>query len=326
MSRILFIVFLIFITTPLAVLSKEPVTIIYVHGFNAADKQIVLDEARNVSNAFAGKTMGPYVFSGKHKVVFWADLFDCDKAYKIYRSGLLSINTDNNFSKRKNTTKFENSLFNPCHSFVHPKDKGSGACSVFFRNAINDFLYQIFCIKDSYEKQNIVIERIQNTADSLCEKYIIIGHSFGAVAAVDFIERKVIGNDKNTQKFVGLITSADLNTTFHANIWDKTLKEDNPKNIAKFIIENNKFWICYNHRNDIVATNLPSQLLNIKAKGNGFIISKTTKSIYTNPYSAMLRPFSMENGKVRAHSWLHLRPDDFAKKVIAAYNEKSSIQ
>lgn len=322
--KILISLFFIFCFVPacFADCPKESVSIIYLHGFNAFDKNIVEDEAKRVAEAFQGREMGKYYFSGKYKTIFWADIYKCDEAFKMYESALMSLNNAHNHSNPRIELSMDRQKFNPFSPLLHPSDKGSGPASTYLRNLVNGFLFQMFFLKDSPDHQKIIMDRMQAAIDETGGRYVIIAHSFGAAAAVDFLLKRIIGNPVNEQNFAGLITSADLSTTFNANYLAQNKDSDPIAKIAKFIIENDKFLICYNHRNDVAATGLPERLTNFKAKGNGVIISRATKSQFFSNYTSILRPFAFDNGKIRAHSWLHLRPDDFADKVIKAYEEE----
>ncbi len=317
-KSLILLFFILFLSLQNIVFSAESVGIIYIHGFSAFNTEETLRDARVVSEAFSGRKMGKYCFNGQYKTVLWADLYACEECYKLYRSGLLSINEAHNCTKRKSTVKVDGKLLNPLLPALSPCDCGSGNYTVFFRNLINDFLFQIFYMKDSAKRQELVMDRIQKTADELGGKYVIVAHSFGAVGAVDFVERRVMNNPKNSENFVGIITSADVNSTFNACHWADVLKEEN--NFVKYMIENGKFWICYNHRNDVVATNLPEQVLNYKANGDGFIVSETTRSNFIR----RVNPFSGDNGKVRPHLWMLWQPEDFAKKVVAVYEKNTT--
>lgn len=317
--------------------AKIPLTIVYIHGFNAFDVDETLWEADSLTKAFCNKYLGDYRFNCRHEMVLWSDLYSHDLPYDLYKSGLYSSNTVHNRSKVKNTIKFQGALLNPILPLAAPFDAGAGGFTVFFRNMINDFLYQTFFVKDAPEKQKVIMDRIQAAVDKADGKFVIISHSFGAVLGTQFLEERIMNNPKNSENFVGLITSADVNTIFNANHWAKIFEEPQKDNFIKYIIENGKFWICYNHRNDAVAMNLPSALLDYKShfpylnckscdekcspndKICGFIVCETTQSNFIK----RINPFSYDNGKVRAHLWMVRHPKDFVKKVIAVYNENS---
>lgn len=323
---VILFVLIIYLSNAPCTFAKDCVNIIYLHGFNAFDYPIVEDEAKRVAQAFQGRCMGNYCFSGKYRLIFWADLYDCDEAFKLYESALMSLNNTHNHTNPKIHLSMDQQKFNLFSPLIHPSDRGSGPVSSYLRNLINGFLFQIFFLKTSPYHQNIVMDRIQKAIDTTNCKFVIIAHSFGSAAAVDFLETRIISNPANEQKFAGLITSADLTTTFNANYWAQNKDYDPLKKIAQFIVQKDKFWICYNHRNDIAATGLPKKLTDYKKehnlKGKGFIVSKTTKSAFLNNYTSFLRPFALDNGKIRAHSWLHLRPYDFADKVIKTYEQE----
>lgn len=324
MKNLIFIIFLflsLFSNKAHANCRHEPLSILYLHGFNAFDEQIVNDEAHRVAQAFQGKIMGNYCFTGKYKVIFWADIYQCDESYKLYKSAIEELNNTHNHTKIKTELSMDKQKTNLLAPLLHPSDKGSGPVSIYLRNLINSFLYQIFFIKDSPKHRQIILDRIQKAIDETNSKYVIIAHSFGSAAAIDFLEQRVIENTYNHEKFTGLITSADLNTTFNANYWAEESK-DPMKNIAEFLIKNDKFWICINHRNDIAATGLPKKLTEYQTEGRGFIASIVTKSKFLNNYISILRPFDSDNGKIRAHSWIHLRPEEFAKNVIEIYEKR----
>lgn len=302
--------------------TKEPVYIIYMHGFNAFDRKIVECEAKRVAEAFQGRSIGNYCFSGKYKVIFWADMFQCDEGFKLYESALMDLNNAHNNTNKRIELSMDKQKLNLLNPFLHPSQKGSGPASAYLRNLINGFLFQIFFVKNSEKHRNEIMNRIQTAVDSNSSKFVIIAHSFGAPAAVEFLETRIIGNKNNEKKFAGLITSADLTATFSSVYWAECSKYDPIARIAEFIIKNDKFWICCNHRNDIAASGLPAKLTGYKAQGNGIITSRTTKSKFLSGYTSILRPFAQDNGKIRAHSWLHLMPDDFANEVIKAYDDE----
>jgi len=298
-------------------LAAEPVSIIYVHGVNAFDTQEVYDEANALNEAFRGKKLAEdYYFNGRHEVVIWSDLLNTDKAYSIYQSGLKSLNTANNRSKVKNTTEFDLKLLNPFLPFVLVNDSGSGGWSAYTRNVVNDFLYQVAAIENSAEKRAILRARIQSAVDKTNGKYVILAHSYGSVAALDYIEKFVMTGEKNSDKFAGLITSADMNTTLNAEHWAEILCDKTCRNVFEYFIEEGKFWICYNHRNDIAAINLPPEIIN-NTPGSGFVVSETTKSNYLRRQN----PFGYDNGKISAHLWMVRQQKDFAKKVVDSYNK-----
>lgn len=295
----------------------EPVKIIYVHGVNAYDAQEVYEEAAGLNNAFRGQHLGDdYYFSGEYEVVIWGDLFKKDVEYDIYESGLKSINTKYNNQKIKSTTDFDGKLLNPFLPLYAVKDSGSGGYAVYFRNLINDFLYQVFLLKDSPQKEDIVLNRIQKAVDNTDGKFVLMSHSYGAVVTLDFLESRIMNNPELSAKFAGMITSADVNTTFNAYKWSETFKDKDKKTFVDYIIENRKFWICYNHRNDIAATNLPEIILKYDAKGKGFIVNGTTRA----NYARRLNLFGFDNNMVSAHLWMVRHQKDFAKKVVALYD------
>lgn len=310
--------FLVFaLCTPCA-RSAEPVDIIYIHGVNAYDTDEVYEEAAGLNKAFAGQMLGEdYYFSGVYKVVIWSDLLKGDLPYEIYSSGLISLNTEYNKSKNKSTTDFDGKLLNPLLPLISVSDSGSGGYAVYLRNLINDFLYQVFIMKDSQEKQEILMERIASAAGALEGKFVIVAHSYGAVAALDFAERHIMNDERLSERFAGMITSADVNSTFNAYKWAEMVASGKGDNFMKYFVENDKFWICYNHRNDMAASNLPDFVLNYKATGNGFIVNGTTKS----NYARRLNPFGFDNGKISAHLWMVRQQKDFVKKVVCLYDE-----
>lgn len=297
----------------------EPVSIIYIHGVNAYDTQEVYDEADGLNNAFRGQRLSDdYYFSGKMEVVIWSDLLCNDAAYILYQNGLRDLNTAHNKSKTKDTTEFDEKLLNPFLPVILTKDSGSGGWAVYIRNVINDFLYQVYIINEDKTKQEILLDRIDNATEKIGGKYVIIGHSYGSVVALDYVKKRLIPKLNKDSRFVGLITSADMNTTVNAKYFADIMSKKTKVNVFEYIVKNGKFWICYNHRNDIAAINLPDVNINYSGKNKGFIVSETTKSSYIT----RLNPFSFDNGKISAHLWMVRRQKDFAKKVVSAYDKK----
>ena len=317
---VIYSIITIFFNNALISYAKTPINILYLHGFNAFDEKIVEKEAKRISQSFKNKSIGDYYFTGEYNVILWSDIFKCDDSYKIYSSALEKINNQHNVSKMETELNMEKQKIKIFTPIIHPTNKGSGPISIYVRNLINSFLYQIFFFKNSPKSQKIVLDRIQETIDKTESKFIIIAHSFGATVAIDFIDKRIIGNKSNENKFVGLLTSADLNSTINANYWSDQNKSSLQK-LQKFIIENDKFWICINHRNDIAATGLPSGITQKSNKNKGFIAYETTKSKFLSTYTSFLRPFDADNGKIKAHLWMLIKPKEFAKKVIEIYQK-----
>ena len=317
---IIFFILIAFSNDISASFAQTPLNIIYLHGFNAFDEKVVEKEAKTIAQALKGKTIGDKYFTGQYKAILWSDIFKCDNSYKIYCSSLERINNEHNITKINPELNIEGQKIKIFTPVLHPTNKGAGPIAIYARNLVNSFLYQIFFFKNSPKSQKIVLDRIQKTIDNTNTKFVIIAHSFGATVALDFLDKRIIGNQNNENKFAGLITSADLNATINANYW----AEENNMNLQKlknFIIENDKFWICINHRNDIAATGLPTELTLNNSKDKGFIAYETTKSKFFNSYTSFIRPFDSDNGKIKAHLWMHIKPKDFAKKVIKIYQK-----
>lgn len=171
---VILFVLIIYLSNAPCTFAKDCVNIIYLHGFNAFDYPIVEDEAKRVAQAFQGRCMGNYCFSGKYRVIFWADLYDCDEAFKLYESALMSLNNTHNHTNPKIHLSMDQQKFNLFSPLIHPSDRGSGPVSSYLRNLINGFLFQIFFLKTSPYHQNIVMDRIQKAIDTTMVNLLLL--------------------------------------------------------------------------------------------------------------------------------------------------------
>ena len=315
----------------------EKVTFIYIHGVNEPDPEDFQDEIDGLHKYFANKLLGKYIISPEHYGVFWGQMSKQGPGPELYKAGLLKINSDHNMSAVKKTTEIKPSLIlNPYYKFCLLGDSGSKASAVFFRNLINSYNYDIIWIASEKNHLEEIFDLMQEKIDKANGKFVIVGHSLGSVLAVSFIIHKINLDPKdpyykksNFDNFVGLITSGDVNNSFHSDyLAEQVLPgayDKDKYNLIRFFIENNKFWISYNHRNDIIGIDLAPSITSYNNKGPGFIISKTNHKNFLKVWIGSLKFWDHDDGDFLAHQWLFLKPDQFAKAVLRAYNEQKKL-
>lgn len=317
--------------------TKERVTFIYIHGVNEPDPNDFQKEIDGLHKYFANKYMGNYIITPEHEGVFWGLLPREGPGPELYKAGLLRINTDHNFSNAKKTTDIKPSLIlNPYYKFCLFADKGSKASAVFFRNLINGYNYDIIWIASDKTHLEKILDRIQEKIDMANGKFVLVGHSLGSVLAISFIINRIncdpgdpIYKKSNYDNFLGLITSGDVNNSFHSCYFAEQVLpesyEKDKKNLIRFFIENDKFWISFNHRNDIIGTALAPNITSFNDRGPGFIISKTTKKSFLETLASSLKFWDHDDGDFLAHQWLFLKPNQFSKAVLKAYKKQKKV-
>lgn len=314
---------------------QEKVTLIYIHGVDEPEIEVFDKETAGLQKYFANKRIGKYIITQDYKKVFWGDLPINDNASKLHASGLIAMNMDHNVWKVKNTTEPKISLLiNPLDRILLIGDMGSKSNAVFFRNFINNYIYQLVWTADDMVHATKVFNIIEKQIKDINGKYILVGHSLGSAIAVRFIMDRIIpenidnGNEKYlSDNFVGLLTSGDVNNTFQAVRWSKELEtqeyEQNKNNFVRYFIDNDKFWISYNHRNDLFATKLPPELSSHNNEGKGFIISKTKKAYPFEGLISTMMFWDKSNGMFLSHLYMLDKPKSYVTNVLKIYNESA---
>lgn len=311
----------------------EKVTIIYIHGIYEIEKTVFERQTNTLHKYFANKKLGRYVINENFKRVYWGDLPPADEAYKIHASGLKAMNMDHNRWRVKNTTKPKPSLvLNPFVKYCLVGDFGSKSSAVFLRNIINNYIYEMVWLVDDLENKNKIYGLIEKKIEEINGKYILVGYSVGSVIAARFIMDRIVPEHlENSPKkymsdnFIGLITGGDVNNSIQSITWNKELKksnyEQNQNNFIKYFIENDKFWISYNHRNDIFSTKLSTELGSHNIEGNGFIISETKKGY---PFEGIVNAIAIwdrGNKMILSHLYILFNPKSYVNDVIKIYDK-----
>ena len=325
---------------------SEKVTFIYIHGVYEVDPKVFDKEVVSLHKHFANKRLGNYVISPEYKKIYWGDMPLSETSYKLFSSGLMAINTENNVWKVKATTDPKISLLlNPINRMFLVGDMGSKSNAVFFRNFINNYVYQLVWVIADVVGHNTIFDKIESQIDSVDGKYVIVAHSLGSAISTKFIMERVMlnpgekfYNPRVSNNFAGLITGGDVNNTFLAVKLARDLNgekiSENEKNFARYFADNGKFWISYNHRNDLFATKLPEQITSYKNIPNSGIVSVVNKEFPFEAFVDFFRVGDSNNNIFEAHQFMFSRPKDFAKGVLLAYsrdlmasnNSKSKIK
>lgn len=311
---------------------KEKVTFIYIHGVATPDLEEFRTDAKNLHKYFAGKTLGNYVISSDFKIVHWGGLTHQGKPGEIFKNGLIRMNTTDNHSKIKDTSDINMRLLNPIYKFFLFGDSGASNSAVAVRNFIQNYMYDIIWFTSDKNHENTVYNLIRDQINATEGKYIIVGHSFGAAISVRFL-RTHVALDPDDPEYnkayfdncAGLITSGDLNNTVFSSILANEIETDannlDKMNIIKFFTKNDKFWISYNHRNDIIGTGLDPLITSHNDNSPGFIIFKIKKSNYLHNFVKGFKFWDRRDGIYFAHDWILTSPKSFASSVLKAYNE-----
>lgn len=314
----------------------EKVTFVYVHGIITRDPSDFEENVKKLHGYFKDKRLGKYIISDQYEVVNWRELLLQDVPLKLFEDGLIRINTDHNRLKIKRTSKPNIFLaIRPIYKLLQFSEKGSNPNAVYARNKLQNYIFNLFWLSAQAGRRDRVFDRIQEKINNINGKFVILAHSLGTPIAVRFIwERIILDSDKNKvpsnkENFVGLITTGDINNTVMASTWaDQVLAKDyesKKPDFIKYTIDNNKFWIVYNHRNDIIATGLAHTITSFNDRGPGFISYNTNKSTLLGDIISFLKFWDRSNGTILSHSWLFNKPAEFSKCVLEAYNKNKKL-
>lgn len=313
----------------------EKVTFIYIHGIDEPDIKVFERETDGQHRYFKGKRLGEYIIADDFRRVFWGDLPITELPFKLHSEGLKSMNMDHNVWKVKDTTNPKISLIlNPFYRIFLIGDMGSKSNAVFFRNFINNYVYQLVWTSHDVIREQKIYNLIQKQINTVDGKYVLVGHSLGSAIALRFVMDRIIMdkndpkyNEKTCQNFVGLITGGDVNNTFQAIRWSRDVcidnYENNNKNLIKYFVKNGKFWISYNHRNDLFATKLPPELSYHNWEGPGFITSEVKKAYPFEGIVSFVTFWDKSNGIFLSHLYMLDKPKSFANNVLKVYNKES---
>ena len=212
--------------------SCEKITFVYIHGVYEIDEKVFNKEVAGMHKHFENKRLGQYVIAPEYKKVYWGQLPLKGTCYELYKSGLIGMNMDHNFWKVKKTTEPKISLLiNPIYKFFLVGDMGSRSSSVFFRNLVNNYIYQIIWVIGDIQTRTQIFNLMESQISQIDGKYVIVGHSLGSAISTKFIEERVMltqnesgYNSKVSNNFLGLITGGDINNTFLSLKFARDLK------------------------------------------------------------------------------------------------------
>ncbi|MFA6990149.1 MAG: hypothetical protein WC197_08785, partial [Candidatus Gastranaerophilaceae bacterium] len=209
-------------------------------------------------------------------------------------------------------------------------DNGSSPNAIYIRNLFNKYIIDLIWVCNDYSHLNQIFDRLQDKINNTDGKFVIVGHSLGSLIAVNFVMDRILHPDNpkckksNYNNFLGLITSGDITNVFDASIWNEQVKpenfEHNKNNFIRYIVKNDKFWISYNHYNDIFATCLASKITSYNNQGSGFIVSKVYKTDLLNKVIDFFEFWDYTDSEIMAHEWMYISPNIFTRLVLKAYN------
>lgn len=312
---------------------QSEVTFIYIHGVCELDEPLFNSNVRQLHSQFSGKKLGNYVISANYKKIYWGHLPFEGKSYQVFKQGLLEMNTEHNFWKVKRTVDPKLSLLlNPINRLFLIGDMGSKSNAVFFRNFINNYIYQLGWVLFDVNNSNVIFDMFQKKIEEIDGKYVIVAHSLGSAISSEFVRERVLLNvedemyePKVKDNFVGLITSGDVNNTFRAIKFANELQtpKDEPEFeiLAKYFSNNDKFWISYNHRNDLFATKIASQVTEYTSGFNFGIVSEVNKEFPFQAFVDFLKVKDRNGNIFEAHQYMFKQPKSFANGVLKIYDK-----
>jgi len=317
--------------TVLAKNSDNEVTFIYIPGILAVNPISTENNVISLHKHFANKKLGEYTVLPEYKIILWGDIPRDGESYEIFKDGLIDINTEHNKSKCKETYEAKTSLLlNPIYRFLLIQDSGSSANAVYWRNSVHNHLFDIAWYLFNEANKEQIFKLIQEKIDETDGKFVLIGNSFGAVVALDFVLNKVVldaSKRSNQENFLGLITTADATNTVFAPVFSNQFNPDESKDKRKKFIDyfviNRKFWISYNHRSDIISTGLSPILTSYNDEGEGFIVSKINKAGPLYNFIHAFKFWNRNNGLLESHNWCFHNPKEFTNKVLGVYKENT---
>ena len=330
-------IFLVILSTLTAscqdISSSEKVTFIYIHGVYELNSTDFEKEIGGLHKYFANKKLGNYLISSEYKGVYWGQLSRANKSSALYEDGLMRINSSHNKSSLKKTSAINPFLlFNPFNDFSIFRDDGSSPEAVFFRNLLNNYMYDYNWVVSDNSHMNQILDLIQKKIDSTDGKYVLVCHSLGGAIAVNFIMNRILDpsnpnyKKSNYDNFAGLITSGDISNNLNSSVWAKQITPEDiasdKNNFIRYFVKNGKFWISYNHQNDVLATCLAKSITSYNDIGPGFIISKVNKTFFSYKILYFCKFWDNSDEQEHAHEWMFYRPKDFANKILKAYNKQ----
>lgn len=312
---------------------SDKVTFIYIHGVYELNPSEFEVEIKRLHKYFANKYLGNLIISPDYKGVYWGQLPREDKSSALFEDGLLRINSSHNKSVNKKTLSPNIFLLiNPLNNLSIFRDNGSSAESVYLRNIINNYMYDFNWVMSDNSHINKIFDLIQKKIDETDGKFVFVCHSLGSVIALNFIMNRIISDPgspyykkSNYDNFAGLITSGDISNNFNSFIWAKQVTPEdfasNKNNFIRYFVEKGKFWISYNHQNDILATSLARNITSYNDKGPGFIISKVNKTFFSYKLAYFCKFWDSSDEIENAHEWMFIRPKQFASLILSSYSK-----
>lgn len=325
---LLLILFSLFCKNVYAQTTSEEVTFIYIPGILSVNPEDYEKEAKSLHKYLANKKLGKYRISEDYKISHWGNIPREDLTFEIFKEGLVCANSRNNESACKKTWESNPSLLlNPINRFFLIGDSGSSAQAVFWRNYIHNHIYDVVWYFSNNKNKEKIFEIIQDKISESNNKFILIGNSFGAVIALDFVIEKVIPDNLNSKKFVGVITTGDPNNTVFAPVWNNQLSSEKSQHetFAEYFVNNNKFWISYNHRSDILTTGIAPAITLNNCKGNGFIVSEANHASPLENFILAYKFWDRTNGLLKSHNWCFHKPEQFSDGLLEIFRRNSKI-
>lgn len=332
---ILFVVLLFLIDNiALADTIDKKVTFIYIPGILSVNPEKTENDVKTLHGHFANKKLGEYIISPEYKIAGWGQIPREGYTYELFQDGLIYINTRHNKSTSKKTSETKlYLLLNPIYRFLLLGDSGSSANAVYWRNYLHNHLYDIvwYFLNENNKKEifSIIQEKINESEGD----FVLVGNSFGVIAALDFVLNNIIPDNQtnkfNQEKFAGLITTADGSNTVFAPVWfNQVCHEDyqyTENNFIRYFVENDKFWISLNHRSDILSTGIAPIITSYNGKGDGFIASEINQTGPLKNFILAFRFWDRSDSLLQSHNWCFHKPKEFTSEILRIYKENYGI-